>query len=109
ICAESRDPTGDVHLDDDENKSVAYASDFAVFKQKADVTLTGHAHAPRGSGPASQVSFFFGGKKQGFKRNVAVLGDRYWDSLAQTAPKSFTKLPLVYERAFGGARFDRNP
>ncbi len=113
IREEALDPTGDLYVDDDETKSLRYASDFAVFKPKADVTLTGHAHAPKGSSPAAQVSFAFGAKGRGFRRAISVFGDRRWQkavvAVAPTEPEPFASMPLTYERAFGGPRYDRNP
>jgi uncharacterized protein YjbI with pentapeptide repeats len=110
---ESDLPIGDLHVDDDVQKSVAYASDFAVLKPKADVTAVGHAHAPGGSSPAAQVVFRFGAGKNRFERTLVVFGDRQWQrsivALAPTAPKPFERMPLVYERAFGGPAYDRNP
>src|SRR5262249_34293534 len=87
--------------------------DFAVFKAKADVTLTGHAHAPGGSSRAAQVSFQLGARERGFRRTITVFGDRRWQkavvALAPTEPEPFTSMPLTYERAFGGPRYDRSP
>ncbi|APR77237.1 Hypothetical protein A7982_02584 [Minicystis rosea] len=109
-------PIGDVHLDDDPERSLAYASDLAYFKPKADVTLTGTAYAPGSAGgttPAMQVAFQFGAGSRGFVRRAAVMGDRRWQSavvtLAPTDPAPFAKMPLVWERAFGGSGFDDNP
>ncbi len=109
-------PLGDVHVDDDPEKSLAYGSDLAIFKTKADVTLVGTAYAPPSAGeatPAMQVAFHFGAGSQGFVRRAAVLGDRYWQkallTLAPTAPAPFATMPLTWERAFGGPAFDANP
>lgn len=106
-------PVGDLHLDDEPEKSLLYSSDFAIWKPRADVTLTGHAHAVGGSSPAMQVGFRFGDHRQGFDRVLYVFGERRWQksviSLAPTEPLPFTTIPLVYERAFGGPRWEKNP
>jgi uncharacterized protein YjbI with pentapeptide repeats len=111
--AESDLPIGDLCLDDDPEKSLVHASDFAVRKPKADVTAVGHAYAPGGSSTAAQVVFRFGSGKNRFERALAVFGDRHWQgnviSLAPTAPLPFSKIPLVYERAFGGPSYEKNP
>ena len=90
-----------------------YSSDFAVFKPRADVTLSGHAYAPSGSSPAAQVRLRFGGKKGGFERRIAVFGERRWQragiKIAPSEARPFKKVPLVYERAFGGPTFEKNP
>jgi len=113
LRAESDLPTGDLHVDDDAGKSVAYASDFAVLKPRADVTAVGHAQAPGGSSPAAQVIFRFGAGNNRFDRTLVVFGDRRWQksilTLAPTAPLPFERIPLVYERAFGGPSFEKNP
>jgi uncharacterized protein YjbI with pentapeptide repeats len=109
--AESDLPTGDVHHDDDPARSLAYASDFAVFKPKADVLLRGSAH--RGAMGIAQVSFSFGRPGNQFERRIAVFGERRWRAGLGAAepgsPEPFDAIPLVYERSFGGPRFDANP
>lgn len=110
-------PTGDIPVSDQPAASLAYASDFAILKPLADVTLTGHAYPPKPAkgarATAAQVVFRFGERGKGFERKVAVLGDRRWQKAVvvtgATAPEAFEKMPLVYERAFGGADFEANP
>ncbi|MEZ4299501.1 MAG: DUF2169 domain-containing protein [Polyangiaceae bacterium] len=106
-------PSGDVHEGDDPMRTLRTPTDFVAFKPRADVVLTGHAYPPGGSSPAAQVRFRFGHRKNGFDRRIAVFGERRWTKagvrLAPTAPRPFTKVPLVYERAFGGAGNERNP
>jgi uncharacterized protein YjbI with pentapeptide repeats len=110
---ESHLPVGDLHLDDDPERSVAHASDFAIRKPRADVTAVGHAVAPGGGSPAMQVIFRFGAGKNRFDRTLHVFGDRHWQrsalALLPTDPRPFQRMPLVYERAFGGPGYDRNP
>ncbi|MCK6587194.1 MAG: DUF2169 domain-containing protein [Polyangiaceae bacterium] len=106
-------PLGDLHFDDNPHRSVRYPSDYAIFKVKADVLLTGHAYAPGGSFAAAQVSFQLGHKENRFTRRLAVFGERSWKKAlgvtAPTAPRPFEKIPLIYERAFGGPGYGRNP
>jgi uncharacterized protein YjbI with pentapeptide repeats len=109
LLEESDWPTGDVHVDDDPAAGLLYPSDFAIWKAKADVVVKGHAFAPGGSSPASEVVFRFGHAGRGFSRRLAVFGDRRWGTLAPTAPLPFTSIPLVHERAFGGPGFEENP
>jgi uncharacterized protein YjbI with pentapeptide repeats len=110
---EADPPSGDLHDAGDPMRTLLYPSDFVPFKPRADVVLTGHAYAPGGSSVAAQATFRFGHRKNGFERRIAVLGERKWLKagvrLAPTDPRPFKKVPLVYERAFGGAGFDRNP
>ncbi|AUX44346.1 uncharacterized protein SOCE26_058100 [Sorangium cellulosum] len=105
--------TGDLHVDGDPNKSLIYASDFAVIKPKADVTLTGHARPRGGSATAMQVIFRFNAEQGGFERAIVAIGDRRWQrkllDVAPTDPEPFSAMPLVHERAFGGPLVDANP
>jgi uncharacterized protein YjbI with pentapeptide repeats len=103
-------PLGDMHHEDDFGRSLRSASEFAIFKTRADVTLTGHAYAPGGSSQAAEVGFRFGRGGSGFDRRVAVFGDRHWQKgLLSTEPGRFERMPLVYERAYGGPDFEKNP
>src|SRR6185312_13489239 len=106
-------PRGDLHAGDEMMRSVLYPTDFAIFKPRADVTLKGHAYAPGGGSPAAQVRFRFGRKNNGFDRSIAVFGERRWQQavvrLGPTDARPFQKMPLVYERAYGGPDLDRNP
>ncbi len=105
---------GDAFVDDEPEKSLLYATDFAIVKPRADVVLTGHARAPKPT-PAARVTFRFGTGMQpkGFERSIAVVGDRTWKvtatSRAPGPPAPWEAMPLVYERAFGGAPGDANP
>ena len=80
-----------------------YESDYAPIKPRCDILLNGSAYAP-GRKPAVkvQVGLQFGAMKKNFK----VVGDRVWRyTMALTAaddPKPFLKLPISYDRAFGG-------
>lgn len=105
---------GDAHLDDDLEKSLRYASDFAFFKPKADITVVGHAVATSPAQRAARVSLRFGAGKGRVERAIHVLGDRVWQralgvSIAPTDPAPFDSIPLVYERAFGGPSSSENP
>ncbi|WP_342376805.1 DUF2169 domain-containing protein [Myxococcus stipitatus] len=79
--------------------SLRWESDFAVYKPATDVVLMGHAHAPRGPETQLQVALRLGP----LLRVLSVFGDRHWrKGLGMSAPEPFTKMPLTYERAFGG-------
>jgi uncharacterized protein YjbI with pentapeptide repeats len=49
---------GDIYADDDPENSLVYASDLTIFKPRCDVTVVGHAHAPRGSARLIQVRLY---------------------------------------------------
>jgi hypothetical protein len=75
---------------------------MAFVKPSTDVVLLGHAHA-QGRG-ATEVTV---GVRVGPVSKVArVIGDRFLvrrsGATAISAPAPFEKMPLIYERAFGG-------
>lgn len=78
-------------------------SDLVLMKPNTDVILHGHAYAPEGE-LMTQVDVTM--KVGELSKTVRVFGDRFWKkslfSLTMTEPKPFVKMPLLYERAFGG-------
>jgi len=82
--------------------SYRYEPESAFIKPATDVILIGHAHAGRVTTALLQVRFRVGG----LEKTVQVIGDRYWvKSLGgeySSPPEPFEKIPLIYERAFGG-------
>ena len=80
--------------------SIRYDADLVLTKNTTDVIVVGHAYAPNGR-PVSECDV---GISVGPVRKVLhVVGDRVWDGAAPGPPSPFLKMPLVYERAFGGA------
>jgi hypothetical protein len=75
---------------------------YAFIKPATDVVLVAHAQDPVRPVPELQVTFRVGpvGKV------LRVVGDRFWvrsaGATGATRPLPFTRLPLSYERAFGG-------
>ncbi|MCC6557372.1 MAG: DUF2169 domain-containing protein [Polyangiaceae bacterium] len=98
---------------DERGAGAAHPSDLALYKVRADVVLTGHAWAPGGEAREAEVSFRFGHEGNAFERRVLVLGDRVWTRAGKlqkpSAPAPFHRMPLSYDRAFGGPGFDPNP
>jgi hypothetical protein len=80
-----------------------YETDFAPIKPHCDVLLIGAASAPYGQPVTSlQVGMRVGDLVKQFE----VIGDRYWTSglgdPRPSSPRPFTRIPLTYDRAFGG-------
>lgn len=104
--------SGDVYSDDEGGQvALIYPSDFAPFKPKADILLAGIAHAPSG-GVVSQIEV--GLRVGACRKTLSVSGDRFWESpllfwSKPSPPARFNSMPVVYQRAFGGAKFKRNP
>ena len=95
---------------DPANASPRLEPQIAFVKPSTDVVLLGHAHAA--SRGTTEVTV---GIQVGPVKKVArVVGDRVLvrkgGATAVSAPQPFEKIPLVYERAFGGwDRSDPNP
>lgn len=94
----------DQHWDDPATSSIRMPSDVSLTKPGTDVMLVGSAWAPEGR-PVWEmdVSLAVGP----VAKTVRVFGDRVWDdgpagaAITRIAP--FVRMPLVWERAFGGS------
>lgn len=80
-----------------------YEVDYALRKAHCDVILNGSAHAPDGN-PATKVTV---GLKIGrVEKSFKVVGDRIWESpsfsIGRSLPQAFLKMPITYDRAYGG-------
>jgi hypothetical protein len=95
---------GDTPYDAQQGGLLKFEADIAPFKPRADIVLVGHAHAPAGRAVTQiDISLRVGPAR----RTLRVFGDRQWHCPAllpdhPTPPRPFTKMPLVYSRAFGG-------
>lgn len=82
--------------------SYKYEPQCAFIKPATDVVLIGHAQACTGSVTDLVVRLRVGP----LDKSARVTGDRYWlkslGMISVTSPEPFEKIPLIYERAFGG-------
>lgn len=82
--------------------SIAEPADVGLVKPGTDVLLFGHAYGPGGRPAArAEVSLRVGP----IEKHAVVFGDRVWGGTVLTrisAPEPFERMPLVWERAFGG-------
>lgn len=90
--------------------SYRYEPEVAFHKPATDVVLIGHAYAPS-SGTREML---VGVRVGELSKQVYVVGDRVWFESAglpaMSAPLPFERMPLTYERAFGGwDRSDPDP
>jgi len=87
---------------DPETSSYRYEPECAFVKPATDVVLVGSACAPKAGVSELLVAFQVGPLKKG----VRVLGDRAFykamASVTMTRAAPFEKIPLQWERAFGG-------
>jgi hypothetical protein len=74
---------------------------FAFVKPATDLVLVGHAQARRPT-PELEVTFRVGP----VGKTLKVFGDRTWvrtgGTIMATRPQTFERMPLRYERAYGG-------
>ncbi len=106
------DHGGDAFVDDDLDKALVRASDFAILKREVDVVVEGHAYAPKPESTMGQIALRMRSSSGTIDRTFSVFGDRVWQGRLQalpSAPATFDKLPLTYERAFGGPDYLANP
>lgn len=83
--------------------SITYASDFSINKTATDVAVLGHAYPVR----PRDVSVNAGIQVGPVEKLVKVFGDRTWSrslGIARiSSPEPFERIPLLFERAFGGS------
>jgi hypothetical protein len=94
----------DQYYAEPDKSSLRYANDLAPEKKGTDVVMIGAAHAPKPDATEVDVSLEVGT----LRKTVRVFGDRTWKRVLglasySTNPAPLAKLPLTYERAFGGA------
>ncbi|WP_437498727.1 DUF2169 family type VI secretion system accessory protein [Sorangium sp. So ce1099] len=92
----------DEYRGDPARSSLAHAGEMHLQKPSTDVVLLGDAWAPQAR-PASECDVML--RVGEVRKVVRVFGDREWKgALGEKAssPAPFTRMPLVYERAFGG-------
>ena len=93
MAPEYRDP------DNPAESSLTYDMDLVRTKTTTDVLLIGHAHAPQGM-PTKEVEVAL--RVGSLVKRLAVIGDRKWIGTSMSEPLPFTKMPVTYERAYGG-------
>ena len=94
--------SADEHWGDPASTSLKYAGELHLLKPSTDVVLVGHAWA-MGGRPVSTVDVAIAVGP--LRKVIRVFGDREWKGaldLQIGAPAPFERMPLVYERAFGG-------
>lgn len=84
--------------------SILYDADLVPSRPATDVVLNGSAYAPGAkSARVVDVSLRVGP----LKKRLRVFGDRQWEMgllrrISKSPPVAFERMPLTYERAFGG-------
>ncbi|CAN7471905.1 DUF2169 domain-containing protein [Pseudorhodoferax sp. LjRoot39] len=79
--------------------SIKYENDLVLTKRTTDIIVVGHAHAPGGL-PVTELDVGF--QVGPAQKMLRVIGNRHWGATGASAAEPFVKMPLVYERAYGG-------
>lgn len=94
----------DEHYGDPGTTPIKYECDFAPYKPGTDMLVNGHAYSETGK-PISQTTVALAVGQ--IKKIVKVFGDRVWQGgvtgFRASSPVRFIKMPLSYDRAFGGS------
>jgi hypothetical protein len=90
----------ELHYGNNPIRSVRFTSDLAPHLGRADILFTGHGHAPTPA-PATVVA----ARLAVYAEERAILDK----TLVLQDPRGFQRMPIVYERAFGGAEVAENP
>lgn len=100
--AEEQDPEtlAPKYRGDPATSSLLYDSDYCLTKPTTDVLLHGHAFSPRAR-PTTQVDVTM--RVGDIYKTLRVTGDRRSTS---SSAELFTRMPLIYERAYGGRESD---
>lgn len=88
----------------DGESSLRYDADMIGMKPGTDVYLNGIAYAPNNE-PASAVKVSF--QVDQLRKELLVYGNKTWQpslsgAVKPSSPQPFVKMPITYERAFGG-------
>jgi hypothetical protein len=87
------------HYGEPGKSSVRYDADLVLTKNTSDVIVVGHALAPDGR-PVTQLDVGF--RVGPVQKVLRVFGDRTWGASGASGPQTFARMPIVYERAYGG-------
>jgi hypothetical protein len=83
--------------------SLRYDVDIAGLKPTTDVVINGTAYSPKGS-PRNE--FLVSARVGPVRKTIKVVGNRTWEKgvfgLVHSAMEPVVKVPIVYERAYGG-------
>ncbi|WP_214472651.1 DUF2169 domain-containing protein [Mesorhizobium sp. dw_380] len=90
---------GDVPFGDPACSSTRYEGEIAWTKPGIDIILNGQAYAPR-EGRVQEMQV--GLKVASIRKVLNVTGDRLYDAGSYSQPHPFARMPIIYERAYGG-------
>ena len=83
--------------------SLRYEADLVSPKPTTDIIINGTAYAPKG---VPSKEFQVSARVGPIRKAIKVVGNRTWErkmlGLAHSAMEPVTRVPIVYERAYGG-------
>lgn len=82
------------------------AFDAGIPKSYAEFLVTGSAFQPGGKPRPGSMLRVKVGK---LEKTLYVIGNRNWQRRSPTEPEPFAKMPITWEKAFGGKGYSRNP
>lgn len=99
-CDEQAPPRPtDGYFGEPARSSLRTASDLSLAKPAVDVLVSGSARATRGRSATVTTEL----RLANIQKQLVVSGNRRWSAGAPSEPDLFDRMPVVYERAFGGA------
>lgn len=105
--AQPQDPlvSKDEYRAEPQYSSLLKTSDYHLSKPGTDVLIIGDCLAPEGKPTRScDVEVRVGP----LTKTLRIFGDRIWDSEAISTPRTFERMPLIYEHAFGGSVYEES-
>jgi len=102
----------DQHYGDSDKTSAKFESDVITYKPKVDIVLLANAYTPDSEIREFEVSLTI---NESIEKKIMVFGDRKWKKSGQNyeppvePEKIEHPIALIFENAFGGPDFDKNP
>ncbi len=101
---------GDRYHGDPASSSLRWEGQSTYHRPATDIYVSGHAWTPGGRpAPHTEVYVMVGP----YERRAVVFGDRVWvqagTELGPSRPAAFDRIPLIYERSFGGVPPEASP
>ena len=101
---------GDTYADADPYQELLYPNEMELWKPSAEVIIIGSCYTPQQQALTACTCGFRVGS---IRKQVAVIGDRYWmPGFGQdlpSEPKPFTRMPLSWSRSIGNPQNAQNP
>ncbi|MEM9461142.1 MAG: DUF2169 domain-containing protein [Myxococcota bacterium] len=92
--------------------SIRYPADLVPIKPRTDVVFVGHAYTP-GRRALTEIAAYL--EVGAVRKTMTVVGDRQWVrtrlGAVMSRPVPFVRMPIIYERAYGGqppSQWDRD-